>query len=96
MLNSQLGVIGVDELSRGTVNYSIIDPREVFKCACLCNSTSIMLAHNQPSGDPTPSPEDIESTKKIKEASSILGINLVDHVIIGHERYSSLTELGLI
>ncbi len=83
--------------SIGSLNASIVHPREVFKTAILCNSASILIAHCHPSGDSTPSTEDISITKRILEAGRILGIELTDHIIIGSpERFVSLKEKGII
>lgn len=79
------------------MNSSIVHPREVFKLAILGNSASIILFHNHPSGDTTPSKEDINITERIKEAGKIIGIELIDHIILGDEnKYTSLKEKGII
>jgi DNA repair protein RadC len=96
MLNTRCSVIGVDEVSIGTGTYSLIDPKEVFKSACLCNATSIILAHNHPSGDPTPSEEDVTLTKRLKKATSLLGLDLLDHLVIGYEKYYSMASHDII
>lgn len=77
----------------GTLNTSLVHPREVFKVAILSNASSILIAHNHPSGDPEPSNEDVQITKRINEAGNIMGIKLVDHIIIGDNgRYVSMKE----
>lgn len=81
-------------LSKGTVNMSLVSPREVFLQALKMQAVHILLLHNHPSGDPSPSRQDIEITKEIKAASDILNIPLVDHIIIGDNRYVSLKESG--
>lgn len=82
-------------VSIGTLSSSLVHPREVYKAAILSNSGSIILAHNHPSGDPTPSRQDIEVTNRMKEAGELLGIELMDHIIIGHDdRYVSLKSTG--
>ncbi len=83
-------------VSIGTINSSLVHPREVFKTAILSNSASIIMAHNHPTGDTCPSKEDIGITSKIKEVGKILGIELLDHLIIGYENYRSLKEDGYI
>lgn len=83
-------------LSSGTVNMSLISPREVFITALKSNAVHILLVHNHPSGDPTPSRDDIEITKRIHEASQLMNIPLVDHIIIGDNTYMSLKELRYI
>lgn len=82
--------------SVGSLNTSVVHPREVFKPAILSNSASIILAHNHPSGDATPSKEDISITERIRESGTILGIKLIDHIIIGDKSYCSLKEKGMI
>lgn len=89
-------VIGVDKISVGTLNASIVHPREVFKKALANNAALIMLAHNHPSGDSKPSPEDIQVTDRIKQAGDILGVELLDHIIIGDETFVSLKEMGYV
>lgn len=92
-MNTKNRVIGVFEISHGNVNSSIVGTREVFQKALLANAVSIILMHNHPSGDPTPSREDIEVTRRMVEAGKILGVQVLDHIIIG-DRYSSLKEKG--
>lgn len=78
----------------GSLNASIVHPREVMKTAILSNSASIIVAHNHPSGRPEPSSEDIEVTKRLVEAGSIIGIDVMDHLIIGEDSFISLKEKG--
>lgn len=92
LLNTQNKPIGVNTVSIGTLNSSIVHPREVFKPAILASAASIVAMHNHPSGDPEPSDEDIEVTKKLDAAGKLLGIPCRDHVIIGEGRYVSLRE----
>ncbi|MFA5032273.1 MAG: JAB domain-containing protein [bacterium] len=89
-LNSKNRVLCINTISVGTLNASMVHPREVFKPAILANSASIILAHNHPSGEPEPSREDKEITKQIMEAGKILNIPLLDHVILGGESWISL------
>lgn len=97
VLDIKNNVIGAFEVSRGSLNSSIVHPREVFKRALLLNGASIILAHNHPSGDTTPSREDIEVTKRLVEGGDILGIGILDHLIIGDNgRYKSFKEMNLI
>ena len=84
----------IQTISIGTLHNSLVHPREVFKAAILSNSASIILAHNHPSGDPSPSREDIEVTKRINEAGNLLGIGLQDHIIIGSNGHYSLKSNG--
>ncbi|MFJ8263023.1 JAB domain-containing protein [Rummeliibacillus sp. NPDC094406] len=78
----------------GSLNASIVHPREVLKPAILSNAASIMVCHNHPSGECTPSPEDIEVTERLKEASQIIGVQLLDHIILGDDCFLSLKEKG--
>ncbi len=94
-LSTKNKVVGAHLISQGSLSASIVHPREVFKAALLNNSASIILAHNHPSGDPEPSREDVETTKRLVEAGNILGIRVLDHVIIGEQRYLSMREEGL-
>ena len=86
----------INVVSIGTLNSSLVHPREVFKAAILANSASIIVAHNHPSGDPTPSKEDINITVRLKEAGKIIGVDIIDHIIIGDDRYVSLKEKGVL
>lgn len=96
LLSSRHAVIGVELISVGSLNASIVHPREVFKPAIVHSAAGIVLAHNHPSGDPTPSEEDIAITKRIKEAGKLIGIELVDHVVIAGKEYASLREKKLL
>ncbi len=83
-------------ISVGTVHSSLVHPREVLKQAILSNASAIILAHNHPSGDLTPSKPDIDMTKRLSEATEIMGIDLLDHIIVGDgRRYASFREQGL-
>lgn len=95
-LNIKNIVTGYFEVHRGTINTSLVHPREVFKRALLNNASDIMVAHNHPSGDPNPSKEDIQITERLKEAGNLLGINLLDHIIVGDDKYISLKEKGVL
>lgn len=94
MLDNKNKLIGINTVSVGSLNTTTVHPREAFKPALLANSAAIILVHNHPSGDPTPSREDIETTKRLHEAGEILGIKVLDHIVIGD--YSlSLKAKGL-
>ncbi len=95
-LNTKNYVIADTLVSKGTLNASLIHPREVFKQAIQSSANSIILVHNHPSGDPTPSKEDEVVTKNIVDAGELLGIAVLDHVVIGNERYVSMKEKGII
>jgi len=89
-------ILGDRDTTIGTINTTIVHPREVFSEAVKISAASIIVIHNHPSGDPSPSKEDIQVTKRLLEASRILGIDLLDHIIIGDGRYISLKEKGFI
>lgn len=94
MLNTKSMLLGECDVSKGTVDASIITPREIFIEALQKNATAIVILHNHPSGDPTPSQEDIDITVRIKRAGEFIGIPLLDHIIIGNNCYSSFLESG--
>ena len=95
-LDTKNKIIGIFDISTGSLNASIIHPRDVFQRAVLLNCASILLIHNHPSGDPTPSPEDVSLTKKLVDAGKIMDIAILDHVVIGDGRFVSFKEKGLI
>lgn len=96
MLNTKNIVISSKDVSIGSLNSSIVHPREIFAEAIKKNSASIVICHNHPSGDPTPSSEDIQVTHRIKECGKLLGIDLLDHIIIGDGIYVSLKEKDIL
>ena len=83
-------------VARGSLCSTIVEPREVFKAAVLSNAAYIIAGHNHPSGDPEPSADDTALTRRLKAAGTLLGIELLDHVIVGHNRYFSFKEAGQI
>jgi len=91
-------VTGIFEVSRGSLSSSLVHPREVFKRALLMNAAGILVAHNHPSGDVTPSTDDASTTRKLKKAGEVLGVQLLDHLIIGDtpEKYYSFAEAGIL
>lgn len=93
-MNVKLEVTGIFELSHGNVNSSIVSVREMFQKALLANAVSIIVMHNHPSGDPTPSHEDIQVTKRMVDAGKIIGVQVLDHIIIGRPGFTSLKEKG--
>ncbi|MFQ5827206.1 MAG: DNA repair protein RadC [Dehalococcoidia bacterium] len=95
LLNTKNQVLAVPEIYRGSVNTSLIRVSEVFREAVRQNSPALVVVHNHPSGDPTPSPEDIQVTEQIVEAGRMLDIEVLDHLVIGQQRYVSLKERGL-
>ncbi|MFC0043057.1 RadC family protein [Metabacillus iocasae] len=93
-LNTKNQILHKQTIFIGSLNSSIVHPREVYKEAFRRSAASIICLHNHPSGDPTPSREDIEVTKRLKECGDIIGIELLDHLIIGDRKYVSLKEKG--
>lgn len=96
LLNTRTKLIGETDISKGTVNATIISPRELFVEALQKNAVYIILLHNHPSGDSMPSEEDILITHRIHDAGEMIGIELLDHIIIGNNCYTSLKEKGLL
>ncbi len=96
LLNAKNEVLRFTRVHIGTVNASLVHPREVFREAIASSSVSCIIAHNHPSGDKTPSQEDIAVTKRLVEAGKIVGIEIVDHIIVAHNEYFSFKEQGLI
>ena len=94
LLDSKNSVISVETVSIGTVNASIVHPREVLKPALMKSATSLILVHNHPTGHTSPSREDILLTRRFEKCGRILGIEIVDHIIIGDGNYESLKEGG--
>jgi DNA repair protein RadC len=96
LLDAQNGLLRDRVISEGTLSASLVHPREVFKPAILESAASVILLHNHPSGDPTPSREDVRLTRQLVECSRLLDLPVHDHVIVGRGRYVSLAEKGLI
>jgi DNA repair protein RadC len=96
LLDAQNALRHVAEISTGTLNASLVHPREVFKRAVQSSAAAIIVAHNHPSGNPEPSREDIEITRQLTDSGKILGIPLQDHLIIAGSRFTSFAERGLI
>ena len=95
-LNTKNLVVNIETISIGSLDSSIVHPREIFKHAIQQSAASIVLAHNHPSGDPFPSVEDMEVTRRLQSVSSIVGINILDHVVIGAQTFFSFKEKELI
>lgn len=87
-------VEGIFLLSRGTVNGSFCSPAEIFKRVLILNTPNFILVHNHPSGDATVSMTDIQTTRKINELSTMMGTSLLDHIVVGENKFNSLKELG--
>lgn len=96
LLDAQNGLLRDVVISEGTLSASLVHPREVFKPAILESAASVILLHNHPSGDPTPSREDLRLTRQLVECSKLLDLRIHDHVIIGKERFVSLAQRGAI
>ena len=98
LLDTKNRITGIHQVSQGSLNQSVVHPRETLKCAVLASAAAIILAHNHPSGDLTPSREDIEITRRLKEAGDILGIKVLDHIIVDTEsgNCSSFVNIGLL
>lgn len=95
-MNSSCKVLGVFFISKGTVNVSLVTPRELYIRALLAGAVQIVLCHNHPSGNAIPSEQDIVITQKIKEAGEMININLADHIIIGSNSYLSFKEAKIL
>jgi DNA repair protein RadC len=100
LLNTRRRLIRVEQISQGTLDQILVHPREVFRCAIAANAAAIVLVHNHPSGDPSPSDADVKTTRDIIRAGQLLKIDVLDHIIIGRKingsgkDYVSLRELG--
>ncbi|MNW47182.1 hypothetical protein D3C74_245050 [compost metagenome] len=95
-LSTKNNLIGQPEtLSIGSLNAAIVTPHMVFRAAVKRSAASVICVHNHPSGDPTPSPEDIQLTKRLVESGSIVGVDVLDHLVLGDGRFVSLKEQGL-
>jgi DNA repair protein RadC len=93
-LDAKHAAIGINLVSVGTLTLALVHPREVFKPLLLMNAGACLCAHNHPSGDTTPSPEDLVLTKRLREVADLLGIPLLDHLILGDEGYYSFADQG--
>lgn len=96
MLNPKNAVLGVETVSIGTLNCSLVHPREVFKQAIKRSAAAVVLAHNHPSGVCEPSKEDMQVTRRLKDAGELVGITVIDHLIIGEDQYYSFCENELL
>ncbi|HLK14025.1 MAG TPA: DNA repair protein RadC [Fimbriimonadaceae bacterium] len=95
LLDSKNNVLKKCQVHAGTLTASLVGPREVFREAIREGASALIVAHNHPSGDPTPSPEDVEVTRKLRSVGEMLDIPLLDHVVVGDERWTSLADSGL-
>jgi len=98
MLDQKNKIIGINTVSMGSLTASVVHPREVFKAAILSNAAALLLCHNHPSGSPQPSREDRALTTRLVDAGKLLGINVLDHIILGdgNETYFSFADEGLL
>lgn len=96
LLDSQNQIITIEETSKGSLEETIVHPREVFREAVRRSTSALIFVHNHPGGDPEPSLQDIEITKMLCRGGQLLGIKILDHLIIGDRRYESLRERGII
>ncbi len=95
-LDGKNRIVCLDRVSVGSLNQCVVHVREVFKSAVLSSAAAVLLIHNHPSGDPEPSREDREITRRLKDAGDLLGIPVLDHVIVGEDGYLSFVERGLL
>jgi len=95
VLNTKNQVLAIPTISSGTVNQSQVRPAEVFRPAIRANAPSIIIVHNHPSGDPTPSKEDVSVTRDLVSAGRLLDVDVLDHIVIGMGRFVSLKDRGL-
>jgi len=95
MLNTRNRIKGHQLISIGTLDTILVNPREVFRCAIVAAAAKIALAHNHPSGEPSPSQADVKTTRELIRAGQLLKIEVIDHVIIGRPNHCSLRELGM-
>ena len=95
MLDTKNHLLGEEMVFKGTVNSSLVNPREIFLTAVSYHAVGILLVHNHPSGDPAPSRADMDFTQRVSRAGEILGIPLIDHIIIGDHRFLSFRQRGI-
>jgi len=96
LLDSKHRVLKTTVVASGTLNSTVVEPRDVFREAMLAAAAAVVVFHNHPSGDPTPSPDDVQLTRRLAEAGALVGIDLVDHLVLGDARYCSFKEMGRI
>lgn len=94
LLDGKNRIISRAQISEGSLNQSIVHPREVFNAAVRASAAAMILLHNHPTGDPTPSPEDLEVTRRLCEAGALMGIRVLDHIIIGENAFYSFADKG--
>lgn len=94
ILDTKNRLLDVDEVSVGTLQASLVHPREVMKTLILANAAAFICLHNHPSGDPTPSAEDVRITRRLREVGELLGIPCLDHIVVGDGRFVSMKDSG--
>ena len=94
LLSTRHHVIAYHEVGRGTLDTVLVTPRDVFRAAILANAAAVIVGHSHPSGDPTPSRDDVELTSRLTAAGVLLGIEVLDHIVVGDGRYVSFKEIG--
>jgi DNA repair protein RadC len=95
-LNNKNRVNGFKLISTGSLTASLVHPREVWRAALHLCAAAVVFVHNHPSGDPAPSPEDIDITRRLKETADVLGIRVLDHVVLGQEQFFSFSDRGML
>ncbi len=95
LLDTRNGVLATPTIYKGSLNSSVVRLAELFRAAIRANAAAFIVAHNHPSGDPSPSPEDVRVTRQMVKAGELLDVKVLDHVIIGHQRYVSMKQRGL-
>jgi DNA repair protein RadC len=96
LLNNKNRKMREVKVSEGSLTASLVHPREVFNPVIRDSAAAVIFVHNHPSGDPAPSPEDIDITKRLKEVGDVMGVRVLDHVVIGHDRYFSFNDKGML
>ena len=95
VMNNKNRINGFKVISTGSLTASLVHPREVWRAALHLCAAAVVFVHNHPSGDPAPSPEDIDITKRLKEVGDVMGIRVLDHVVLGAERFFSFSDRGM-
>lgn len=96
LLDSKNRLIREVKISEGSLTASLVHPREVFSAVVRESAAAVLFVHNHPSGDPTPSKEDLEITTRLRDAGTLMGVRVLDHIILGHGRYVSLADRGIV
>ncbi len=94
-LNNKNQIVGTSVVARGTQSMAVVGTPDLLRMAILSGATRFMMAHNHPSGDPTPSKQDVALTKRVRDAGDVVGIALLDHIVVGNGKYVSLRDRGL-